>query len=169
MFTSTADVRRARPDDARNIADVHAQSWQNAYRGIVPYKALNRMINRRNVDWWAMAIRRRTIILVAEVAGEIAGYATLGPNRVSTFPYQGEIYEIYLKPEYQGIGLGSRLFLDARAELKRRGYSGMVVWVLADNDPAKSFYENAGGRAVARGSEHFDERRLAKLAYAWDQ
>ena len=30
---------------------------------------------------------------------------------------QGEIYELYLRPEYQGIGLGSRLFSAARARL----------------------------------------------------
>ena len=167
MFTSVAETRRAIPDDAVGIADVHAQSWKQAYSGIVPYRALSKMINRRDVDWWAKAIRRSTVILVAELNGEIAGYATLGPNRVSTFPYQGEIYEIYLKPEFQGIGLGTQLFIDARKELKRRSYKGTVVWVLSDNHPAMNFYENAGGKAIARGSEHFDDKRLEKIAYVW--
>ncbi len=167
MFTIVAETRRAVPDDACDIADVHAQSWKNAYSGIVPYKALTRMINRRDAGWWANAIRRSTIILVAELNDEVAGYVTLGPNRVSTFPYQGEIYEIYLKPEFQGIGLGSKLFMDARSELKRRAYKGTAVWVLADNNPAISFYENAGGKAIAKGSEHFDDKRLEKVAFGW--
>jgi len=127
------------------------------------------MICRRDANWWATAIRRSTLILVIEVDNVIAGYATLGPNRVSTFPYEGEIYEIYLKPEYQGIGLGVRLFAEAQSELNRRGYNGLVLWVLADNDPAITFYENAGGRAIATGSEHFDEQKLEKIAYAWDR
>lgn len=168
MYTITAETRRAIPDDAAAISRVHAEAWQQAYAGLVPYRALARMINRRDVNWWATAIRRSTIILVAEVADEIAGYATLGPNRVSTFPFEGEIYEIYLKPEYQGIGLGTKLFADARSELRRRGYKGTAVWVLSDNDPAISFYENAGGRAIAKGSEHFDDQKLEKTAYAWD-
>jgi len=167
MFSITAETRRAMPADAAKISAVHLESWRHAYSGMVPHAALNRMINRRGDEWWEMAIRRATIILVIEVCDEIAGYATLGPNRVSTLPFEGEIYEIYLKPEYQGIGLGTKLFADAKNELKRRGYEGVVVWALADNDAALSFYHNAGGRAVATGSEHFDHKKLEKTAFAW--
>ncbi|MGI9350499.1 MAG: GNAT family N-acetyltransferase [Rhizobiaceae bacterium] len=168
MFSITAETRRALPEDAGEISRVHLESWQNAYAGMVPHAALARMINRRGEDWWEMAIRRATIILVIEVGNEIAGYATLGPNRVSTLPFEGEIYEIYLKPEYQGIGLGTKLFADAKRELRRRSFKGLVVWALADNDSALSFYRNAGGRAVASGSEHFDHKKLDKTAFAWN-
>lgn len=168
MYSITAETRRAQAGDATAISDVHAASWRHAYAGMVPHGALARMINRRGVEWWSTAINRSTIILVIEVGDEIAGYATLGPNRVSTLPFDGEIYEIYLKPEYQGIGLGSKLFAEARRELVRRGYKGAVVWSLSDNDSALSFYQNAGGRAVATGCEHFDDKRLEKTAFAWD-
>ncbi len=168
MYTITAETRRALPEDATKISMIHSESWRHAYGGMIPHGALARMIHRRDANWWATAIRRSTLILVIEVGDEIAGYATLGPNRVSTFHHEGEIYEIYLKPEYQGIGLGSKLFSEARNELKRRGYKGFALWVLADNDNAINFYENAGGRAIATGSEHFDEQKLEKIAYAWD-
>ena len=168
MSTVSLDIRRAGPKDATQIAEAHDAAWRNAYSGLVPYGALSRMIHRRGPRWWANAIRRSTIILVAEVGEAIAGYATLGPNRVRTLPFAGEMYELYLRPEYQGVGLGTNLFLDARTELKRRRLSGCVVWVLADNEPAVRFYENAGGRAVAEGNEWFDGTRLAKIAYAWD-
>ncbi len=168
MATLTVETRRAVPDDASSISEIHSESWRQAYAGIIPYRALLRMINRRDVAWWATAIRRSTIILVIEVGEEIAGYATLGPNRVSTFPLEGEIYEIYLKPEFQGVGLGTRLFNDARSELKRRGYQGTAVWVLSENTSAISFYRNAGGKAIATGSEHFDDKKLQKTAFAWN-
>ncbi len=168
MATITIETRRAHPEDACEIAQVHADSWRHAYSGMVPHAALSRMINRRDADWWATAIRRATVILVVEMADEIAGYATIGPNRVSTLPFEGEIYELYLKPEFQGVGLGSKLFLDARTELRQRGYKGVAVWVLSDNEPAIQFYKNAGGRAVASGSEHFDNKKLCKTAFAWD-
>ena len=168
MSTITTEIRRAKPEDAQGIADVHDAAWQNTYAGIVPYKSLLQMIRRRGASWWKNAIVKATIILVVEIDGDIAGYATLGNNRVSTLPFDGEIYEIYMRPEYQGVGLGSRLFLAARNELQRRGLAGVTVWVLADNDQAICFYENAGGRAVAKGSENFDGEALVKLAYAWD-
>lgn len=168
MGTLTIGTRRAVAKDAREIAAVHDASWSNAYRGLVPHKALDKMVRRRGERWWAEAIRRSTFVLVLEIGGRIAGYATLGRNRVRTLPHQGEIYELYLLPEYQGVGLGTRLFLAARSELARRGMKGAVVWVLADNERAISFYENAGGRAVAEGSEYFDGVRLTKYAFAWD-
>lgn len=168
MGTLTTEIRKAGPEDARGIAAVHDASWMNAYSGLVPYRALTKMVKRRGTDWWEKAIRKATAIFVVEVDEQIIGYATLGRNRVRTLPFDGEIYEIYLKPEFQGVGFGTRLFLAARAELRRRGLTGTAVWVLADNEPAISFYENAGGRAVARGSEHFDGKKLAKIAYAWD-
>jgi len=167
MYSITAETRRAKVDDAPAISEVHAVSWRQAYAGVVPYGALSRMIARRGIDWWETAIKRSTIILVIEVGEDIAGYATLGPNRVSTLPFEGEVYEIYLKPEYQGIGLGTKLFADARRELTRRGFKGVVVWSLSDNDPALDFYHNAGGRPVAQGCEHFDEKRLEKTAFSW--
>lgn len=168
MNTITINTRRAHKSDAADIADVHDVSWTNAYGGIVPHKALNRMVHRRGADWWADAIVRNTVILVLELQDKIVGYATLGRNRVKTLPFDGEIYEIYLLPEYQGIGLGTRLFIAARSELTRRGLKGAVVWALSDNDPALHFYRNAGGREIAEGKETFDGQDLLKIAFSWD-
>jgi ribosomal protein S18 acetylase RimI-like enzyme len=80
---------------------------------------------------------------------------------------EGEIYELYLRPEYQGIGLGTRLFAAARERLARHGLKGLVVWALEDNDNALDFYAGAGGRDVAEGVEVFDQKALRKLAFVW--
>ncbi len=168
MSTLTFNTRRAIRADAEAIAFVHDKSWQNAYSGMVPHNALNAMVQRRGAAWWSTAIDRHTIILVLEIKDKIVGYATIGRNRVKTLPFDGEIYEVYLLPEYQGVGLGVHLFLSAMAELNRRSLKGTVVWVLADNSSAIKFYENAGGRQIAEGKETFDGKDLKKLAYAWD-
>ena len=168
MFTVTAETRPALCEDAGAISKVHEESWKHTYAGLIPHRALFQMINRRDAQWWESAIRRATIVLVAEIDDQIAGYVTLGPNRVRTFPQEGEIYELYLKPEFQGIGLGAKLFADARKELRRRGFMGATVWVLTENHPALNFYLNAGGKAIATGSEQFDHEKLEKIALAWD-
>ena len=168
MNTLTIDIRRAEPRDAAAIAGVHAQSWQGAYGGIIPFKALTAMIGRRGTAWWADAIRRAASVLVVEIGGEVVGYATLGKNRARELPQQGEIYELYIRPEYQGIGLGSRLFSAARGKLAAHGLSGLVVWALEDNFNATRFYAGAGGRDVAEGVEVFDTRALRKVAFVWD-
>lgn len=168
MSTIIANTRRALKEDAQEIALVHDESWNNAYSGMVPHQALSRMIRRRDSAWWADAIARKTVILVVEINDQIIGYATLGRNRVKTLPFDGEIYEIYLLPEYQGIGLGTKLFIAARSELSRRGLKGTVVWALEDNNPALNFYKNAGGREIAEGKENFDGKDLQKVAFSWN-
>ncbi len=167
MKTLTVDIRKAQPEDAEGIADVHQHAWWGTYAGIIPHKSLTGMINRRGGKWWASAIRRSAFILVAEIGGDIVGYATLGRNRSRDLRQQGEIYELYLKPEYQGIGLGTRLFEAARLKLKSNGLVGLVVWALEENSGAMSFYAGAGGRDVAEGVELFEQKALRKVAFVW--
>ena len=168
MTTLTVDIRKAEPRDAGAIADVHHEAWRGAYAGIIPHRALNAMISRRGRDWWANAIRRAASVLVIEVGGQVAGYATLGRNRARELRQQGEIYELYLRPECQGIGLGSRLFAAAREKLASHGLKGVVVWALEDNANALAFYASAGGRDIAEGVEIFDQKALRKIAFVWD-
>lgn len=168
MNTLTIDIRKADPRDAGAIADVHQEAWQGAYAGIIPHRALNSMVNRRGRDWWANAIRRSATVLVIELGGKIAGYTTLGRNRARELRQQGEIYELYLRPEYQGIGLGTRLFSAARTRLADNGLKGMVVWALEDNQNALAFYAGAGGRDVAEGVEVFEHKALKKVAFVWE-
>ena len=169
MSTLAIGVRSAEVRDAEAIAAVHDTAWHFAYDGIIPAKELARIIARRGPRWWHRAIRRGTAILVLEAGGEICGYATFGPNRARNLDHKGEVYEIYVKPEYQGIGLGTRLFLAARRELFRFGFDTVVVWGLSDNENACRFYRNAGGRKVAHASERFGDVSLTKIAFAWDR
>lgn len=168
MKTLAIDIRKAEPGDAEAIAEVHHDAWRGAYSGIIPHRALTAMISRRGREWWANAIRRAASVLVVEVGGEVAGYATIGRNRARELRQEGEIYELYLRPEYQGIGLGTRLFAEARARLRGHGLKGLVVWALEENAGALDFYASTGGRDVAEGVEVFDQKALRKVAFVWD-
>ncbi|MCQ8781932.1 GNAT family N-acetyltransferase [Mangrovibrevibacter kandeliae] len=167
MKTIAAEVRFAKPSDAGRLAAVHDAAWRGAYTGIIPHRALTRMIMRRNTAWWAEAIGNRAAILALEFDGAAVGYATLGRNRTDALAVEGEIYELYLQPEYQGLGFGRRLFQSARNLLRARGMEGVAVWALADNESACRFYAGSGGIDVAEGNERFDGVTLRKLAYVW--
>ena len=73
-------------------------------------------------------------------------------------PYQGEIYELYLDPIYQGLGLGEHLFEGCRHTLDMRKLNGLIVWALLDNTAACDFYWRRGGRPD-RQRLHQDRRR----------
>jgi len=167
MKTITAEIRLAELRDAAALAPVHAASWQAAYGGLIPHRSLSRMLERRGASWWRQAIVNRATILVVEYGGEIVGYATIGRNRTRALTVEGEIYEIYLRPEFQGIGFGRRLFDSARTLLRARGLKGLAVWALEDNDNALRFYEACGGVDIATGSESFEGEILRKVAFTF--
>ena len=167
MKTLSIDVRRAEPQDARSISEAHRASWLHAYGGIIPHKPLIQMVDRRGETWWRKATRGPATRLVLDVAGTVAGYATLGLNRARALPQEGEIYEIYLRPEYQGLGLGRMLFGEARRLLQSLGCEGLIVWWLEDSEMADRFFRSSGGLDVAEGMENFGEKELKKIGFVW--
>lgn len=145
--SSKVRVRRGRPSDAEALAKVFRESWQLAYRGIIPHLHLECMIRRRGPEWWASAVRSGDNILVLEVNGEVAGYATWGSARGRS-SYQGEIYELYLAPVYQGLGFGELLFEACRSAMDERRIKGLVCWALAETPrPSTSIGGVAAGRS----------------------
>ncbi|MGI8525419.1 MAG: GNAT family N-acetyltransferase [Pseudolabrys sp.] len=167
MSTVVIEIRRARPSDATSVATTHDDAWRAAYQGIIPGNELDKLISRRGPDWWDSAIRKGSRITILQFGDTVAGYANYGRNRARSLFYDGEVYELYLRPEYQGLGFGRRLFSAARKDLLQSGLKTLVVWALSDNEPAVEFYRALDGRAVARSSEKFGSKTLDKVAYAW--
>jgi ribosomal protein S18 acetylase RimI-like enzyme len=168
MSTVLIEIRRAKPSDAEAVAATHDEAWRTAYQGIIPGTELEKLINRRGPAWWDSAIRKGSRVAIMAFGDTIAGYVNYGRNRARSLFYDGEIYELYLRPEFQGLGFGRRLFTAARRDLAQSGMRSLVVWALSENDSAVEFYRALGGRAVARSSERFGTRVLDKVAYAWN-
>ena len=161
-------IRWSTDDDSDRLAELHREAWRNAYAGIIPGLALERMLARRGGGWWRRMHGLGARALVLEFDGSIAGYATLGPSRSRDGgTARGEIYELYLRPECQGVGFGRRLFRAARDRLGAAGLKRLLVWALADNAAACRFYRAMGGRECGRSHERIGGVRLEKIGFAW--
>jgi ribosomal protein S18 acetylase RimI-like enzyme len=125
------------------------------------------MISRRGPGWWQNMHRRGFHALVVDCDGELAGYATLGRGRSYGPEPGGEIYELYVRPEWQGCGLGHRLFVEGRRQLATHGFSKLTVWALADNTLGCRFYRAMGGTEAARCEDRFCGVPLQKIGFAW--
>ena len=160
-------VRRARLGDAPSLCDVFRDTWAHSYRGIIPQIHLDGMIRRRGPGWWRSVVRSRDSVQVLEFDSKIVGYATCGPARCGG-SFDGEIYEIYLLPDFQGLGFGEYLFEACRYRLDQRSLRGLIVWALAENEMAAAFYQRRGGRKVAMTYERLGGARIAKIGFGWD-
>src|ERR1041385_2155323 len=168
MSTTLIEVRPAKAADATAVASTHDEAWRSAYQGIIPGAELEKLIKRRGPQWWDSAIRKGSRVSVLVFGDKVAGYANYGRNRARSLHYDGEIYELYMRPEFQGLGFGRKLFNAARRDLVQSGLQSLVVWALSDHEPAVSFYRALAGKPVARSSERFGERVLDKVAFAWN-
>ena len=165
MSTKVVSIRRARADDAVALSAVFEAAWREAYLGIIPGVALERMMARRGPRWWRQTVGRTRPLVVIECGDAVAGYASYGRCRDRALKAEGEVDEIYLAPEYQGLGLGTRLFKAVRNDLSDRDVRRLAVWTLAENHRARDFYERLGGRVCAEAVDRVAGAALAKVAY----
>jgi ribosomal protein S18 acetylase RimI-like enzyme len=174
MADQLVEVRASAAADSAALAALHRDAWRHAYRGIIPGIALERMVSRRGPGWWRRLHDGGGCVLVVDLGSAPAGYAMLGPARrgatgtgTGTAIGAGEIYELYLRPECQGIGLGRRLFQASRQRLRERGRPRLVVWALAENTMACRFYRAMHGTEFARSTETVGGVRLRKIGFVW--
>lgn len=159
-------VRNARLADASEITRVFRDSWRLAYTGILPSLHLEREIMRRDALWWRRAIATDRNLLVALHGETIAGYATCGRARGGGRD-TGEIYELYLAPVYQGLGIGEHMFEVCRATLDGLDLERLIVWALEGNDRARAFYMRCGGRPTRRSCVRFGKVTSTRIAFEW--
>ncbi len=160
-------IRVAEATDAAAIAKVHIDSWRATYKGIVPDEHLANLSNERGQQRWQNAIAANTeFIYVAEDDGKVVGFACGGPERSGDPIYKGEIYEIYLLPEYQHCGIGRRLTAAIVERLIQAGMTSMLIWVLAKN-PSRAFYEALGGQQIHDKEVTIGDVTLLEVAYGW--
>ncbi|HEV2443177.1 MAG TPA: GNAT family N-acetyltransferase [Steroidobacteraceae bacterium] len=146
------NLRPAVPEDAMAVARVHVRAWQAAYRGLMPDEYLLglRPEDRAQRYDFASPDPAGPRTLVAVVADTVLGFATVSPARDGDAAGQGELCALYVEPDCWGRGIGGALASAARAELRRLGFTGAVLWVVAGNARAEQFYRADGWTADGR-------------------
>jgi ribosomal protein S18 acetylase RimI-like enzyme len=169
MGNQPIQIREATRDDATAISRVHDDAWRATYQGIIPHLYLEKLIARRGPVWWDRYLNRpRAGVIVLTFNGVVQGYASFGAARVPRRSGAGEIYELYLAPTFQGLGFGKRLFVATRQKLIQQGWRSLLVWALADNESACSFYSHLGGRRCATAPERYGDTTLHRVAFFWE-
>lgn len=142
-------VRDATVEDAAGIARVHTRTWQRAYDHVFPTHRLAGLVEEHRAEqWreWLSSPRPRRHVLVADMDGDIVGFASVGPSEdpEANPDVVGELYAIYVLPEAWGRGLGRALMTELLARMRGEGFREAILWVLEDNPRTRRYYERAG-------------------------
>ncbi|KPC67686.1 histone acetyltransferase [Streptomyces sp. NRRL WC-3753] len=143
-------LRRASAADARAAADVWLRSFAAALPDVV----------RPRTDAEVRAYFRHVVVEQYETwVAEAAGGAVVG-----VMVLEGEeLSQLYLAPEWRGIGLGDRFVALAR----QRRAAGLSLWTFQANAPARRFYERHGFTAVEWTDGARNEEREPDVRYVW--
>ena|SRR5215468_10847716 len=167
---SPIDVAVAAAPDLPAIAAIHADSWQDAYRGIVPDAVLaGRTVERSLALWRGTLEKRPDNLTVARLGDSVVGFCCAGPvvNPAKNAPYQFEVYCLYAHPKLRQRGIGAALLRQALARCQAAGMDSSIVWTLDKLVLARRFYEREGGRLVKTGIWTAGEFTLPEVAYGW--
>ncbi|WP_158277197.1 GNAT family N-acetyltransferase [Serinibacter arcticus] len=156
-------VRRALPDDADRLGEIHVSAWRHAYVGLLPQEFLDGLDPAARSDGWrgvltseaAEAVSKgdgdrasRWATHVAERDGVVIGFVgtgpTLGQDESAT---TGELF-INVDPSAWRTGAGRALLAAADERFGDLGCTDAKLWVLEGNDRAIAFYEALGWRAT---------------------
>lgn len=167
-------LRRARIEDARSLAEAHAEAWRETYAGVMRAEAL------AGVDLadWERRWRERIVsgddaqaVFVALEEGVPVGFARCSRQtnpKLAPLGFEADIASIYLLRRAQRRGLGRRLMARLATHLLDAGCASAAVWVLRDSPGARGFYEALGAAPVGvEGVWEVDGVTLPDIAYGW--
>jgi GNAT superfamily N-acetyltransferase len=159
-------VRRAAAADLPAMARAKHEAGIAAWPHILPPEVIAEL---GFPDRWRDAVERpqqRTLALVAELDGEVVGFAIIRPSADDDAgPQIGELDGFYTDPQAWGRGAGRALLRAATDALRAEGFEQATLWTATANHRPRRIYERAGwrpDRAVRhpqQGGAEFDELR----------
>lgn len=134
-------IRPATVNDATGIATVQYHGWQQTYRGIISDAYLDAMSIEKSTERWHNNLQnpKGTINVMEDPNGRVIAFSGAGRCRTAEFNCDAELYALYLLKEFQGQGLGRKLFIHEAQTLIKSGYKSFFVYVLQAN-PSVGFY-----------------------------
>lgn len=146
-------IRDAKQGDIAAIANLHAESWRQAYRGVLSDGYLDKSIYQERLATWERRFSgqppKSMFVMVADVDGQLMGF-------ICVFPDENRIWgsfldNLHVSPHLTGQGIGRQLLSEAARRLLAIGSrTGLYLWVIEQNHRARQFYQRAG--AVEVGS-----------------
>ena len=139
-------IRKTTLDDVFDIIEVVQSSYKFSYRGYLPDDYLDNLCITEDILQKWQGYLQKYECYVAEKQKRIVAFMMLDTPSTEVF----EINILYVKPEYQKMGIGSQL-VDYACDIKKAsGYKKCSVWTMK-NGPAISFYRSL--RFIFTGEE----------------
>ncbi|AFZ74880.1 GNAT family N-acetyltransferase [Natronobacterium gregoryi] len=145
-------IRRATADDISGIQRVVANSWRDAYDGLISEEQLVELTDRPAEFYPEERFQRKLndeelLFFVALAGDEVAGLINFcwGEDNTHEFVESDgcQIRSLYLDPRFWREGIGTSLFETGREAIPGE-IDELFVEVLSANERGRAFYESIG-------------------------
>ena len=161
----------ATSQDIQSIAQLHANSWRIAYRGMLPDDYLDQRVEADRIEFWTTRFDSvppdRRLVLKAESEATLMGFVCV---LLDAEPKWGaRLDNLHASPEAKGTGIGYALFQAAREWIARVSPgTAMHLWCVEGNHVARRFYDRQGGKVVETAKRPVaQELSVPELRYWW--
>jgi GNAT superfamily N-acetyltransferase len=163
-------LRAAVRDDAPRVARLHTQSWQAAYRDILPAAYLIEKVPAEHASYWANYLARpaseQGLVMLAELNATAIGFVSA--EKVADSSHGILLDCLHVLVSYQGCGAGKLMIDAARRWTKEQNLNLMHLYVLDANARAIAFYERNGWRFSGIKAGYIDTTPVIDRRYLID-
>ncbi|MEM6803048.1 MAG: GNAT family N-acetyltransferase [Bacteroidota bacterium] len=140
--------RVAQQEDARRIAQLHAISWQQNYKGILKDHYLKYEVNQDRMQVWEKRLHspgENQYIVLAFDDNIFCGFACTFADHD---PQWGALMDnLHVFGDWKGKGIGAELMKRSASWVyEKNPDSAFYLWVLDKNKGASRFYQRMGGK-----------------------
>ena len=160
-------IRRAVNGDAEAVGRIHVESWNVAYRGIMPDDVIAKTdLAYRTAFWKERIADAEWPVLLIEEKGKALAFCQMIPTKDSDDDPKrvGHITSLHVLPQLRGHGYGRILMGHVLDEFRRRGFAEVTLWVLERNRAARLFYEKHGFK-LDGGARRYPKTEVPEVRY----
>lgn len=137
------EVRPARAAEFSVIATLAGRIWRTCFPGLISPEQIEYMLAQRYTPeiMRREGMKRGLTYLLGRLNGQAIAFAADGPGET---PTEWRLQQLYVDPEWQGVGIGRRLIDLVESRARRLGARTLVLTVNKSNERARRLYERAG-------------------------
>jgi len=157
--------------NAIEYAKINAVSWLENYDGIVNQEFLNKINTNAEIEKVAeklvKGLKGESKRFLLQVDNKYVGLFRVRKTKYDEYSSYGELGALYLLNKFKSRGLGKIMFEYAKNELKKMGYTNMIVGCL-ENNPSNNFYIHMGGKYEKKSPIIIGEQELNENLYVFN-
>lgn len=139
MTAKVKVIEATASSDFDAIRQVYYVTWQDAYHGLISDDFLAHL----SPASWHPERRWQDTLLAVDDKDKIVGVCRFGAARLPDFNGGGELYSIYVLPQFQHTGVGGVMMTRAIQRLHEK-FDQFYIRVLDNNVSAQKFYQHFG-------------------------